>query len=100
MRLKKKCYEEIFLLNPEKYDPEKNIKIHDNYFEDTSWESAGWINNILGTNYSIKHRFRIWDVVEKYALSRKKYSEPISNSDIRNLFPKEVLKWYRESYRR
>lgn len=38
---------------------------------------TGWLNHILGTRFSMKKRFRLWDNVEKYALERvEDYQEP------------------------
>ena len=31
---------------------------------------TGWLNHLLGTRFSMKKRFRLWDNVEKYALER------------------------------
>ena len=31
---------------------------------------AGWLNHILGTNFSMEKRFRLWDNFEHYCLSR------------------------------
>ena len=37
----------------------------------------GWINHLLGTRFSMKKRFRIWDNAEAYALGRAEdYEEP------------------------
>lgn len=38
---------------------------------------AGWLNHLLGTQFSMKKRFRIWDNVEKFALDRvEDYEDP------------------------
>lgn len=37
----------------------------------------GWLNHLLGTQFSMKKRFRLWDNVEKYALERVgDYNDP------------------------
>lgn len=39
---------------------------------------VGWINHLLGTEFSMKKRFRIWENMEEYALGRVgRYKEPI-----------------------
>ena len=76
----------------EHYDEEIGLTIIDEDICNCSF-STGWINNILGTNYSIKHRFRIWNLAEEYALSRKDYSNPICYRDVMGLLPKKALKY-------
>lgn len=40
---------------------------------------AGWLNHLLGTNFSVKKRFRLWKNFEAYALPRVgDYSDPSS----------------------
>lgn len=40
---------------------------------------AGWLNNLLGTDFSMKKRFRLWRNFESYALSRVgDYDDPPS----------------------
>ena len=40
---------------------------------------AGWLNHLLGTDFSVKKRFRLWRNFEAYALSRVgDYSDPSS----------------------
>lgn len=39
---------------------------------------VGWINHLLGTGFSMKKRFRIWENMEQYALGRVgEYKEPV-----------------------
>ncbi|MBD5393238.1 MAG: hypothetical protein HDR23_01405 [Lachnospiraceae bacterium] len=121
---------DMALLKPVELYPRGKVDFHFNYFEDDSWETAGfdadrgyfysgkigerefcdvvtavhflyeawdeelgfteingdiiddchytgWINHLLGTKFSMKKRFRIWDNVEKYALERVgEYEDP------------------------
>lgn len=50
---------------------------------------VGWLNHILGTRFSMKHRFRIWDIVEKdvfYEINYRGNGE-VSSSDIMSYIP-------------
>lgn len=122
------------LLKPVEIYPGGKVHFHYNYFEDASWETAGydadrayfysgkiggneycdvvtavhflyevnddaigyteingdvihdtvyvgWLNHLLGTAYSLKKRFRLWDYMEKYALERvDDYDDPESKN--------------------
>lgn len=50
----------------------------------------GWINNILGTAFSMKNRFRLWENAERYALARidRGYSELFSENHVKAIIPK------------
>ena len=113
---------EISLLKPLRLEGEKEICFHYNYFEEDSWETAGydpkdaifytekigsyefcdvvtaayllyelyddgiglacsdsqiagasyvgWINQVLGTTFSMKKRFRIWEQIEHIILTK------------------------------
>ena len=133
---------EMNLLKPVEISPDEKVMFHYNYFEDRSWETAGfdadtchlwsgkignnefddvmmaaymlyeaydenvgladlngsiinstaymgWINNILGTTFSMKNRFRLWENAEQYALERidRGYSEPLSYDNFISLIP-------------
>ena len=137
---------EITLLEPVNYKEEECTNFHYNYFEDTSWEDAGynydsqhvysnkigsaefcdvicaayclyehfdeetglaningdimdckfntgWINNILGTKYSVQHRFEIWKNVEYYASLRPDYDCPVRYDDVMDILPKDLLEF-------
>lgn len=131
-----KMYEmEILLLQPVVIHPDKDVHFYFNYFEEDSWESAGfdtkdlrlwsgkvgscefydvmyaayslyeayddevgfvtewshstrapyptgWLNHILGTDFSMKNRFRFWDFAEKTVLDDKERYDDCSFSDI------------------
>ncbi|MBQ3546637.1 MAG: hypothetical protein IJA34_16885 [Lachnospiraceae bacterium] len=135
---------DICLLNPIKidYDVNTEIDFYYNYFEDDTWENAGynpkgdyfysnkigsdefndvitavhvlyevtdekygfaeingdiisrsayagWLNHILGTNFSMKKRYRLWDNVERFSLERleDEYDPVCSLSDVKNFIP-------------
>ena len=41
----------------------------------------GWMNHILGTDFSMKKRFRLWELFEKHCLERKEQGyEEVSDS--------------------
>lgn len=48
---------------------------------------AGWINHLLGTQFSMKKRFRIWDNVEKYALERVGHYKDLTIGDVLQFIP-------------
>lgn len=49
---------------------------------------VGWINHILGTNFSMKKRYKLWDNVEEFALERvDDYEEPCKVGDVMNFIP-------------
>lgn len=137
---------EITLLEPVNYKEEKCTQFYYNYFEDTSWEDAGyyydidhlysnkigsaefcdvicaayclyehfdeetglaninddimdckfntgWINNVLGTKYSVQHRLEIWKNAEYYASLRTDYDCPICYDDVMDILPKDLLEF-------
>lgn len=47
----------------------------------------GWLNHLLGTQFSMKKRFRIWDNVEKYALKQAGDYEELSVGDVMQFIP-------------
>ncbi len=48
---------------------------------------TGWLNHLLGTRFSMKKRFRLWDNVERYALERVgDYADPTAE-DIMQFIP-------------
>ncbi len=48
---------------------------------------TGWLNHLLGTRFSMKKRFRLWDNVERYALKRVgDYADPTAE-DIMQFIP-------------
>lgn len=48
---------------------------------------TGWINHLLGTQFSMKKRFRIWDNVEKYALERVGHYKDMTLGDVLQFIP-------------
>lgn len=50
-----------------------------------------WINHILGTEFSMKKRFRFWDNVEHYAFERLEYyNDDISLERVKELIPESL----------
>lgn len=49
----------------------------------------GWINHVLGTDFSLKKRFRLWDYFEKYCLDRIEYDydNPADSYDVMDTIP-------------
>lgn len=136
MQFDKVCIfgKKIMLLKPVEPDEDGNLYFHYNYFEDDTWENAGykrdntrffsgkiggnefcdvvtaihflyevsdeeigvakingeivnepgylgWMNHILGTDFSMKKRFRLWELFEKHCLERKEQGyEEVSDS--------------------
>lgn len=48
---------------------------------------AGWLNHLLGTDFSMKKRFRLWKNFEPYALSRGGNHSAPSSRDMMNMIP-------------
>lgn len=133
---------EMQLLKPLELDEEGNVHFYFNYFEDDSWESAGykskdchlwsnkiggrefadvilagymlyeaysdgpcyvdcngdiintvgymgWINNVLGTSFSMKNRFKIWEQIESYVYNNEEYEEPDIERMLEDIIPRE-----------
>ena len=55
--------------------------------------NTGWINNVLGTKYSVQHRFEIWKNAEYYASLRTDYDCPICYDDVMDILPKDLLEF-------
>ncbi len=51
---------------------------------------VGWINHMLGTNFSMKKRYSLWDNAERFALERvEDYEEPLTVDDVMDFIPLE-----------
>lgn len=50
---------------------------------------VGWINHVLGRNFSLENRFRLWELFEKYCLERieYEYDDPAGSYDIMDTIP-------------
>ena len=48
---------------------------------------TGWLNHLLGTGFSLKKRFRIWDNMERYALKRIGDYEDSTVGDVMQFIP-------------
>lgn len=48
---------------------------------------VGWINHLLGTGFSMKKRFRLWDNLEAYALERVGEYEDPTERELMDLIP-------------
>ena len=55
-------------------------------------EYMGWINHILGTSFSLKNRFKLWENIENYALSRIElgYNDSFPKRMFSKIIPKEL----------
>lgn len=53
---------------------------------------VGWINHVLGKNFSLKHRFRLWQLFENYCLERMEcgYDDPAGSYDIMDTIPSSL----------
>lgn len=49
----------------------------------------GWINHVLGTDFSLKKRFRLWEYFEKYCLDRIEcdYDNPADSYNVMDTIP-------------
>lgn len=73
----------------ELYDEETGAAMIDGEIVEGS-AYIGWINHILGTDFSMKKRFRLWDHFEQYCLERLKYHESGNTDegyDMRDVVP-------------
>lgn len=75
----------------EAYDEEGGMAELDGEITDTT-EYMGWINNILGTSFSMKNRFKLWENAEKYAFLRigEEYDSPLPWRIFVNFIPKDL----------
>jgi hypothetical protein len=48
---------------------------------------VGWMNHLLGTDFSMKKRFCIWDNVETYVLRRDGANDDLSKADVMAFIP-------------
>lgn len=66
--------------------PEVNGEIIDSKF------FVGWINHLLGKEFSMANRFNLWDKLESYALEHVKYDDdPVDIGDLRSVIPEELM---------
>lgn len=56
---------------------------------------VGWINHLLGTAYSLKKRFRLWDCVEKYALSEEASERTLTAYKVMEFIPYSMWRYRR-----
>ena len=133
---------ELILLTPVELSKEGKVNFWYNYFEESSWESAGfdannltfysnkigscefsdvilaaymlyemyieapgftecngemidpqfyggWLNHILGTEFSMEKRYRLWENAEHIAFSRMDYDDSFSKEELRDLIANE-----------
>ncbi len=50
---------------------------------------GGWLNHILGTEFSMEKRYRLWENAEHIAFSRMDYDDPFSMAKLSNLIADE-----------
>ena len=53
----------------------------------------GWINHLMKTEYTFAKRYAIWANVEEYAVERRDYDRPFSQSDLFDIVPKYLIKY-------
>ena len=53
---------------------------------------VGWLNHILGTSFSMKKRYNLWEAAEHIASYRCDYDKPFSRDKLRQLVPDKLLK--------
>lgn len=136
---------ELLLLSPVELSSEGKVDFRYNYFEESSWENAGfymkdsifysnkigscefndvilaaymlyemydespgfaecngevinprfyggWLNHILGTTFTMKKRYNLWEAAEHIAFSRSDYDSPFSRNELSCLIPDKLLK--------
>lgn len=136
---------ELLLLSPVELSSEGKVDFWYNYFEESSWENAGfymkdsifysnkigscefndvilaaytlyemydespgfaecngevinprfyggWLNHILGTTFTMKKRYNLWEAAEHIAFSRSDYDSPFSRNELSCLIPDKLLK--------
>lgn len=71
-----------------RYDEEPGLtKINEDIVNGT--DMVGWLNQILGTQHSMAHRFPLWDTVEKYVLENMEYyDEPLTYDNLMDIIPR------------
>lgn len=50
---------------------------------------GGWLNHILGTEFSMEKRYNLWENAEYIAFSRMAYADPFPISELKNLISDE-----------
>lgn len=136
---------ELLLLSPVELSSEGKVDFWYNYFEESSWENAGfhmkdsifysnkigncefcdvilaaymlyemydespgfvncngeiinpqfyggWLNHLLGTTFTMKKRYNLWEAAEHIAFYRIDYGNPFSRDELRSLIPDKLLK--------
>ena len=53
---------------------------------------VGWLNHILGTTFSMKKRYHLWEAAEHIASYRCDYDKPFSRDKLRQMLPDKLLK--------
>lgn len=53
---------------------------------------GGWLNHILGTEFSMKKRYNLWENAEHIAFTRMDYDDPFSRDELSCLIPDKLLK--------
>ncbi|MDO4337963.1 MAG: hypothetical protein Q4C91_07725 [Eubacteriales bacterium] len=53
---------------------------------------GGWLNHILGTEFTSKKRYNLWENAEYIAFNRMDYDDPFSRNELRCLIPDKLLK--------
>ena len=70
----------------EMYDEDPGfVEINGDIVNDSSY--VGWINHLLGTDFSMKKRFRMWENLEAYALEQVEEYDPPYEADVMELIP-------------
>ncbi|MCM1235565.1 MAG: hypothetical protein NC489_36160 [Ruminococcus flavefaciens] len=75
----------------ELYDDEPGMaEINGELVEGSAY--IGWINHILGTKFSMKKRFHLWDYFEKHCFDRLEsgYNDPDDGYDLRDIIPRSL----------
>lgn len=49
--------------------------------------SVGWLNHILGTEFSMKKRFRLWENAEKIAAGQRDYDRRFTEEELMQMIP-------------
>ena len=77
----------------ELYDPDPGFATVNGEIVD-SYYIVAWINNLLGTEYTLGKRInRLWELAENYVLPNdKKDFETLSYGELMRMIPKELLK--------
>lgn len=54
---------------------------------------VGWLNHLLGTEFSMKKRFRLWENAQKFAFARVDYRETFNMGHLSSIIPDGMVQY-------